>query len=70
MKEGGHVYDPNRSDSLLSLVKQKVAIPERAYYKCFWERVVVPTIPLKYINMKCNLIYEIKKAYMSEFINW
>jgi hypothetical protein len=27
LKEGWHEYDPNRSDSLLSLVKQKVAIP-------------------------------------------
>jgi hypothetical protein len=44
LKEGWHEYDPNRSDSLLSLVKQKVAIPERADYKGLWERVVVPTI--------------------------
>jgi hypothetical protein len=43
LKEGWHEYDPNRSDSLLSLVKQKLAIPERADYKGLWERVVVPT---------------------------
>ncbi len=30
LKEGWHEYDPNRSDSLSSLVKRKVAIPERA----------------------------------------
>jgi hypothetical protein len=44
LKEGWHEYDPNRSDSLSSLVKQKVAIPERADYKGLWERVVVLTI--------------------------
>jgi hypothetical protein len=44
LKEGWHEYDPNRSDSLSSLVKQKVAIPERADYKGLWERVAVPTI--------------------------
>ncbi len=44
LKEGWHVYDPNRSDSLSPLVKRKVAIPERADYERLWERVVVPTI--------------------------
>jgi hypothetical protein len=44
LKEGWHEYNPNRSDSLSSLVKQKVAIPERADYKGLWERVVIPTI--------------------------
>jgi hypothetical protein len=47
-----------------------VAIPERADYEGLWERVVVPTIQLKYINMKCNLNNEIKEAYMSEYKNW
>jgi hypothetical protein len=44
LKDGWHEYDPNRNDSLLSLVKQKVAIPERADYKGLWERVVILTI--------------------------
>jgi hypothetical protein len=44
LKGGWHVYDPNRSDSILSLVKRKVAILERANYKRLWERVVIPTI--------------------------
>ncbi len=44
LKEGWHEYDPNRSDSLLPLVKQKVAIPERADNKGLWKRVVIPTI--------------------------
>ena len=33
LKEEWHEYDPNRSDRLSSMVKQKVAIPKRADYK-------------------------------------
>jgi hypothetical protein len=51
LKEGWHEYDPNRSDSLSTLVKRKVAILERADNKGLWKSVVVPTIRLKYINM-------------------
>jgi hypothetical protein len=40
--------------------------PEGANYETLWERVVVPTIQLKYINMKCNLNNETKDAYRSE----
>ncbi len=70
LKEWWHEYDPNRSDSLFSLVKQKVAILERADYKGLWERVVDPTIRLKYINMICNLNNEIKEVCMSEYRIW
>jgi hypothetical protein len=69
LKEGWHEYYSNRSDSLSSLVKKKVAIPERADYNGLWERVVIQIIQLKYINMKCNLNNEIKKAYMTEYRN-
>ena len=44
LKERLYEYDPNRIDSLLSLVKRKVAVPERADYKSLWERAVVLTI--------------------------
>jgi hypothetical protein len=47
-----------------------VVIPEKADYKGLWERVVVLAIILKYINMKCNLSNDIKKAFMSEYRNW
>jgi hypothetical protein len=65
LKEGWNEYDQNRS-SLSLLVKQNVAMPEGANYETLWERVVVPTIRLKYINIKCNLNNEIKDAYKSE----
>ncbi len=70
LKEGWHEYDPNRSDSLLSLVKWKVAIPESTDNEGLWERVVVPTNWLNFINMKCNLNNEIKKVYCTFDPNW
>ncbi len=65
LKDGWHEYNQNKS-SLSSLVKQNLAMPEGANYETLWERVVVPTIRLKYIKMKCNLNNEIKDAYRSE----
>jgi hypothetical protein len=65
LKDGWCEYDQNKS-SLLLLVKQNLAMPEGANYKTLWERVVIPTIRLKYINIKCNLNNEIKDAYRSE----
>ncbi len=65
LKDGWHEYDQNKS-SLSSLVRQNLATPEGANYKTLWERVVIPTIRLKYINMKCNLNNKIKDAYRNE----
>jgi hypothetical protein len=68
LKKGWNEYDDSRS-SLSSLVKRNVTTPEGANYESIWERVVVPTIRLKYINIKCNLHNEIKYAYESECQN-
>jgi hypothetical protein len=65
LKKGWNEYDKSRS-SLSSLVKQNIATPEGANFENIWDRVVVPTIWLKYINIKCNLNNEIKDAYKSE----
>jgi hypothetical protein len=65
LKKGWNEYDESKS-SLLSLVKRNVGTPEGANFKNIWERVVVQTIRLKYINIKCNLNNEIKDAYKSE----
>ncbi len=65
LKKGWNEYNESRS-SLLSLVKQNVGTPEGANFENIWERVVVPTIWLKYINIKCNRNNDIKDAYKSE----
>ena len=68
LKKGWNEYDNSRS-SLSSLVKCHITTPEGSNYENIWERVAVPTIWLKYINMKCNLNNEIKDAYKSECQN-
>ena len=50
------------------MMKRNVTTPEGAYYKSIWERVVVPTIRLKYINIS-NLNNEIKDEFKSECQN-
>jgi hypothetical protein len=65
LKDGWCEYNQNKS-SLSLLVKQNLAMSEGVNYETLWERVVVPTIRLKYINIKCNLNNEIKDAYRSE----
>ncbi len=67
LKKGWNEYNDSRS-SLSSLMKRNVTTPEGAYYKSIWERVVVPTIRLKYINIS-NLNNEIKDEFKSECQN-
>ena len=68
LKEGWNVYQPGTRDSLSSLVKRKVKVPEGADYEDIWDRVIVPTIRLKYINIKCNLNNALTAVYKSEYL--
>ncbi len=36
--------------------------------KDIWERVIVPTIQMKYVNIKGNMNNDIKKIYISMFV--
>ncbi len=56
---------PERPMSLYSLCMQKLKIPEGVDKKDIWERVIVPSIRMKYTNMKCNLNNDIKLIYLS-----
>jgi hypothetical protein len=67
LKDGWMEYD-DKPESLLSFVQGKVNIPEGAYYKDQWERVICPTIHTKYVTIRCNLGYEIQKTYKSKCI--
>jgi hypothetical protein len=67
LRDGWHEYQPDASDSSSSLVQQKVIIPERGDYKDIWERVIVRTIRLKYIKIKCNRKNKIRAVYKSEY---
>ena len=53
----------NDPESLSSFVKKKVKLAEGADFEEQWERVICPTIEMKYITIRCNLNNEICKAY-------
>ena len=65
LKEKWQDYLPKRMNSLYSLCMRHLKIPEGADERDIWERVIVPSISRKYMNMKCNLNNEIKGIYMS-----
>ncbi len=65
LKDGWQDVLPERPMSLYSLCMQKLKIPEGADKRDIWERVIVPSIRMKYSNMKCNLNNDIKLIYLS-----
>ena len=67
LKEGWMEYDEGQ-DSFLTFVQGKVNIPEGAEYKDQWERVICPTIQVKYVTIRCNLNNEIRRTYKSKCI--
>lgn len=66
LKHGWNDFNRNRG-SLSSLVNRHIKVPEGADYEDQWERVIVPTIRLKYINMKCNLNNDVRATYKSRY---
>jgi hypothetical protein len=54
LKDGWMEYDEGQ-ESFSIFVQGKVKIPEGAEYKDQWERVICPTIQVKYVTIRCNL---------------
>ncbi len=65
LKDGWQDVLPERPKSLYSLCMQTLKIPEGADKRDIWERVIVPSIRMKYTNLKCNLNNSIKSIYLS-----
>ncbi len=61
------VFDPDRRNSLSNFVKKGNKIPERADYRDIWERVICPSIRLKYTDLRCNINNDVRTAYKSEY---
>ncbi len=55
LKEGWQDFQPEKKNSLFSLVKQNLSIPKGANNRDIWDRVIVPSKWMKYISIKCNL---------------
>ena len=65
LKNGWTEIMPDKKNSFYSLCMRHLKIPEGADKKDIWERVIVPSVMRKYLNMKCNLNNDIKSVYMS-----
>ncbi len=65
LKEGWQDYRPDKRNSLYLLCMQNLKIPEGAKKEDIWERVIVPSKKMKYINIKGNINNNIKKIYES-----
>jgi hypothetical protein len=53
------------ADKLVLTLYEKLKIPKGVDKRDIWERAMVPSIRMKYINMKCNLNNNIKAIYLS-----
>jgi hypothetical protein len=60
-KEGWMEYS-DKNESLSLFVKRKMKM-EHDEYVGLWERVICPTIQMKYVTIRCNLNNEVRKAY-------
>ena len=65
LKDGWQDVLPERLTSLYLLCMQKLKIPEGADKRDVWERVIVPSIRMKYTNLKCSLNNNIKLICLS-----
>jgi len=65
LREGWQNYEPDKTNSLSSMCLRKLSLPEGSNTADIWERVIVPSIQMKYINIKGNMNNDLKKIYMS-----
>ena len=69
LKDKWDVFDPDQQNSLSNFVRKGINISEGADYRDIWDRVIVPSICLKYTNMKCITNNDVRSAYRSEYLN-
>ncbi len=48
-----------------SMCLRKLSLPEGSKADDIWERVIVPSIQRKYVNIKGNMNNDLKKIYLS-----
>jgi hypothetical protein len=65
LKEGWQEYLPEKKNILYSLCMRHLKIPEGSEKSDIWERVIVPSIKMKYVNMKGNMNNDSKRIYES-----
>jgi hypothetical protein len=65
LRDGWQKYEPDKSNSLSSMCLRRLSLPEGSDRVDIWERVIVPSIQMKYINIKGNMNNDLKKLYIS-----
>ena len=65
LRQGWQNYEPDQQHSLSSLCLRRLSLPEGSNKADIWERVIVPSIQMKYLNIKGNMNNDLKKLYMS-----
>ncbi len=65
LKERWPDLQPDRRNSLYLLCMHNLKTPDGAKAEDIWERVIVPSIRMKYINIEGNMNNDIKKLYKS-----
>ena len=68
LRGGWQNYERDKRNSLSSMCLRRLSLPEGSDMKDIWERVIVPTIQMKYVNIKGNMNNDIKKKYISMFV--
>ena len=58
LKEGWMEYS-DKNESLLSFVQRKMKMEQVDNFRGLWERVICPTIQMKYVTIRCNLNNEV-----------
>jgi hypothetical protein len=67
LKDGWQRYEPNMKNSLSSMCLRRLSLPEASDREDIWIRVIVPSIQMKYINIKGNMNNDLKNIYMSVY---
>jgi hypothetical protein len=65
LRGGWQKYEPDKRNSLSSMCLRKLSLPEGSDTEDIWERVIVPSIQMKYVNIKGNMNNDLKKIYIS-----
>ena len=62
LKKGWMEYSDG-SESLSSFVQRKMNMEQVENFRGLWERVICPTIQMKYVTIRCNLNNKVQKEY-------
>ena len=63
LRGGWQKYEQDKRNSLSSMCLRRLSLPEGSDTEDIWERVIVPSIQMKYVNIKGNMNNDLKKIH-------